>query len=77
MMIIEMYKFFLFYKPKGRRGYKTFGGSQIKSMYYHLALVTIGTKGGYFASKDIPASRLYGTLSKSGAIVFYSNVSVR
>lgn len=21
MMIIEMYKFFLFYKPKGRRGY--------------------------------------------------------
>ena len=22
MMIIEMYKFFLFYKPKGRRGYK-------------------------------------------------------
>ena len=41
MMIIEMYKFFLFYKPKGRRGYKTFGGSQIKKLALAKECITI------------------------------------
>jgi hypothetical protein len=33
----------------------------------------VGTKCGYFVSKDIPTSRPYGTLRSPGATVFYPN----